>query len=175
MAHRVVTANTTRLRIVNFGVRAFNSLHNFLVTFPASLFSHRPTTRRDVNVVFIPAGREIVRVPKAVARLGHVLGNKTRRRMTIIADSDSAMTRLDPPAKLVLHDMAVYASFSIVGHVGVAAGINERVRPHAHGQTERDTQNYPAYDFSIDYHALSRLTASGDGIRHTETLKCRQG
>ena len=125
------------------------------MTFPAGLFRYFAAAWRDVNVVFIPARREIVRVPKAVACLGHVLGHKTRWGMTIIADGYGAMARLDPTAELFLHDVAVYTGVSIVGHVGIAAGVNKRVGANSHGQTERDTDNHSACDFSIDYHALS--------------------
>ena len=91
MAHRVVTANTTRLRIVNFGVRAFDSLHNFLVTFPAGLFSYCTTTRRDVNVVFKPAGCEVVGMPETVLRFSVILGDEAGRRMAIIAHGNCSM------------------------------------------------------------------------------------
>ena len=86
VAHRVVTANTTRLRIINLGVRAFNGLYYFLVTLPAGLFGYRTTTRRDVNVVFKPAGREVVGMPETVFRFGCVLAHEPRRRMAIVAD-----------------------------------------------------------------------------------------
>ena len=108
VAHRVVTANTTRLRIINLGVRAFNGLYYFLVTLPAGLFGYRTTTRRDVNVVFKPTGREIVRVPETITRFGHVFGRQARWRVAIVAYGNRAMARLQPAAKLVLHHMTIH-------------------------------------------------------------------
>jgi len=117
MTNRVVTANTTRLCVFGASVRALDSLHDFLMTFPAGFFSYFTASRRDVNVVFKPAGREIVGVPETIACFSGVLTNESGRRMAIVAHSNCSMTRLHPTAKLILHDMTIHTRFSVVGHI----------------------------------------------------------
>ena len=89
-----MTANTTCLRVFRFRVRAFNRLHDFLVTLAAGLFSYFTPSRRDVNVVFKPARREVVGMPETVARFSGVLRNQSGRCMAIIAYGNCAMARL---------------------------------------------------------------------------------
>ncbi len=136
-----MTANTTRAR-VSFRMRAFNSLHDGLVTLPASLFSYVSAARRDVYVVFKPAGREVVGVPKSVVRFGCVLGNKSGRCVAIIANRYGSMTGLDPAAELLLHDMTIHTRFGVVGHVGITARVDECVSPDADCQADQDAQNH---------------------------------
>jgi len=94
-----------------------------------------------VNVVVKPAGREIVGMPETVTRLSSVLGDKSRRRVAIIADSNCAMARLHPAAELVLHDVAVHTGFGVVSHVGIASRIDEGESAHTYSQTNHHTQN----------------------------------
>ena len=115
-------------------MRAFNRLHDFLVTLAAGFFSYLTASGRDVNVVFKPARREIVGMPEAVARFSGVLRNQSGRCMAIITNGNCAMARLQPTAKLVLHDVTVHACLSVISHVRVAAGINEGVRTHTYRQ-----------------------------------------
>ena len=81
-----MTANTTDPRIVDFRVRAFNRLHDILMTLATSLFRHGLTTRRDVYIVFKPAGREVVGVPETVLCFGGVFADESGRRVTVVAD-----------------------------------------------------------------------------------------
>src|SRR6185503_12408880 len=114
---------------------------NVLVTFPAGLFCYLTTARRDVNVVFIPAGREVIRMPETISRLGRILADESGWRVAIIANRHCTMTRLQPTAKLILHDMTIHARFSVVSHVRIAARVDKRVSTHADGHTNRDAQN----------------------------------
>src|SRR5687767_7099691 len=98
-------------------MRAFNRLHNFLMTFAAGLFSYFPPSLRDVNVVFKPARREVVGMPETVACFGCVLANESGRRVAIVAHGDCTMARFHPAAKLLLHDMTIHTRFSVVSHV----------------------------------------------------------
>ena len=86
--------------------------------------------------------------------------------MAIIANSDGAMARLQPAAKLVLHDMTIHTRFGVVSHVRVAASINEGVRTDTCRHAERDTQDYST---PPPFHFVT--TVSGD-IRRIETSKC---
>jgi hypothetical protein len=56
-------------------MRAFDGLDDFLVTFPAGLFSYFKAAWRDVNVVFKPAGREVIGMPETITRFRCVLAN----------------------------------------------------------------------------------------------------
>lgn len=86
-----MTSDTTSLRIAQFGMRSLDRLHDLLVTLPARLFSYRAATLRDVDVVFKPTGSEVVRMPETVLRFGRVFGEEARRRMAVVADSNSAV------------------------------------------------------------------------------------
>lgn len=85
-------------------------------------------------------GREIVGMPEAVRGLRHILTDKTRRSMTIVADGDRVMTRLDPTVVLVVHDMAVRARFRVVTQIGIALGIDEREATNPDGDTQRHSE-----------------------------------
>src|SRR5688572_19045783 len=117
VTNRVVTANATSSFISRIRVWTFDSLYDLLMTFAARQFGHLTSARSDVNVVFKPSCREIVRVPETVACFRGVLGDESRRRVTIVAHSYGSMARLHPTIKLVLHDMTIHAGFSIIGHV----------------------------------------------------------
>ena len=87
------------------------------MTLPAGLFSYRTTARRDVNVVFEPASREVVRVPEAVLRFSCIFADEAGRRMAIVANRHRTMAGLHPAVKLVLHHMTIDTRFSVVTHV----------------------------------------------------------
>ena len=110
------------------------------MTLPASLFSYRATARRDVNVVFVPAGREVVRMPETILRLGCIFADESRRCVTIVANRYRTMARLQPTTKLVLHDMTIHTRFSVVSHVGIPAGVNEGVGANTYGHADRDAE-----------------------------------
>jgi hypothetical protein len=80
-----MTANTTYLLILDVSMRSFDRLHDILVTLATGLFRHGLTTRRNLNVVFKPAGCEVVGMPETVSRFSSVFANEPGRRMTIVA------------------------------------------------------------------------------------------
>lgn len=82
-------------------------------------------------------GCEIVGMPEAVGGFRHILADKTRRSMTIVADGDRVMTRLDPTVVLVVHDMAVSARFRVVTQVGISLGIDKREATDPDGCAQR--------------------------------------
>lgn len=60
--------------------------------------------------------------------------------MTIVADCDRVMTRLDPAVVLVVHDMAVSARFRVVTQVGITLGINKREATNPDGGPQRHSE-----------------------------------
>jgi hypothetical protein len=136
-----VTTKAAGLLAFRIRVGAFDSLHDFLMTLPAGLFSHFTTAGGDVDVVLEPTRREIVGVPETVACFGGVLCDETWRSVAVVADGDGTVTRLNPAVELVLHDVAVYTCFSIVGHVRITAGVDERIRTDTQQHTYRDSQD----------------------------------
>ena len=110
------------------------------MTLAAGLFSYRTTARRDVNVVFEPAGREVVRMPETILRLGCIFADKAGWRMTIVANRHRTMARLQPTTKLVLHHMTIHTRFSVVSHVGIPARVDECIGAHTYGHSDRDTE-----------------------------------
>lgn len=86
-----MTPDTTGLRIAQFRMSALDRFHDVLVTLAARFFSHLAATLSDVNIVVKPTGSEVIRMPETVLRFGRVLGEETRRRVAVVADSDSAV------------------------------------------------------------------------------------
>src|SRR5688500_6372389 len=115
------------------------------MTFPAGLFLCFTASRRDVSVVFKPAGREVVGVSQAVSRLGGVFGSDSGRRVAIVANRHRTIARLQPTAEVVLHDVTIHTRFSIVSHVGIAARVHEGIRAYADRHANRDAQYYPRH------------------------------
>ena len=103
------------------------------MTLSASLFSYLATSWCDVNVVLEPTRGEVVGMPEAVPRLGRVFADEPRRRVAIVADGYSSMARLQPAAILLLHDMAVNAGFSVIGHVRITARVDEGIGTDTYG------------------------------------------
>ena len=122
-----MTTNTTRAGITYFTVRALNRFNNFLMTLSAGPFSYFISVFRDPNVVFKPTRREIVRMPKTVARFGRILSHKVWRRVTVVADGDVAVAGLHPSPILLLHHMTISACLRIVGEVRIALGVDKSV------------------------------------------------
>lgn len=87
------------------------------MTLSASFLSYFAASWRDLNVVLEPTGGEIIGMPKTIPCLCRVFADKSRRRVAVVADGYSSMARLQPAAILLLHDMAINASFCVVGHV----------------------------------------------------------
>lgn len=113
--NRSVTLNTTGPGYLYFRMGAFDCIHYFLVTFAASLLGYFITVFGNANVVFEPARSEVVGMPKAVARFGHIFTDKLRRCMTVVADSGITMAGLEPRTILLLHHVAIRTGFRIVG------------------------------------------------------------
>ena len=114
------------------------------MTLPAGLFSYRTTARRDVNVVFEPSGREVVRMPETVLRFGCIFADETGWCVTIVANSHSTMAGLQPTIKLVLHNVTIHTRFSVVSHVGISASVNEGVGAHTYRHSDRDAEYHSA-------------------------------
>ena len=91
VSNGVMTTNTTGLRIAGVGMWTFDRFHYFLMTFSTSLFSHCAATLSDVNVVVKPTGGEVIRMPETVLCFRRIFAHDTRRRMAIVADSNSAV------------------------------------------------------------------------------------
>ena len=112
------------------------------MTLSAGLFSYLAASGGDVDVVFKPTGREVVRVPETITRFGHVFGHQARWRVAIVAYGNCAMARLQPAAKLVLHHMTIHTRFRVVGHVRISARVDKRVGTHTQRDSNRHAQNY---------------------------------
>ena len=124
-----------------FGRWSFNHGRYFRVTLAARVVGDLLIARRDLDGVGIIAAREIERVPETVLRLGGILTNEIRGRVTIIAGRHAAMARLDPAIVLFLHDVTVHASLGIVGEIRRALRVDERVSAHPEREAQSSAQN----------------------------------
>jgi hypothetical protein len=134
MTYRTMTPDATQLRILRLRV-CVNSVYDFLMTFPAGFFGDFEPVFGNAYVVFEPTGGEVVRMPESVARLGHILADELRGRVTIVADGGVAMTGLQPRAVLIIHHVAVRARCGIVRQVRISLGVNKRVGPDTDGKS----------------------------------------
>lgn len=127
----------------------FDARHDVRVTFAAGVFGNPAVAFCDLDVIGIVAGGEIERMPETVLRLGRILADEIRRRMTVIACRHAAMAGIDPAIVLLLHDVAIHARLGIVREVGRALGIDESVSAHAEGQAHRRAQHYARYGCAL--------------------------
>ena len=106
------------------------------MTLSASLFSYLTASWCNVDVVLEPTRGEVIGMPETVPCLCRVFADESRRRVAIVADGYSSMARLQPAAILLLHDMAIDTSFSVIRHVRITASVDEGVRADTYGQPE---------------------------------------
>ena len=140
-----MTANTGK-RILTSGVAGarvcIDRVSYLFVTVAASKFSDPPIAFRHPDRFMKSVGGEIVRMPEAVRGFRHVLANKTRRCMTIIADGDCMMTRLYPTVVLVVHDVAIRARCWVVTEVGITLRVDKREATNPDGGTQRHSKQH---------------------------------
>ena len=148
-------------------MRPFDRVNDLLVAFPARLLSYYAAVVRNSNIVVKPTSGEIVRMPKTISRFGEVFSDKVRRCMTVVTNSDVAMTRLQPRAVLLIHDMAVSTSLWSVGQIGVAARIHERVRANSYRQSQHNAD----YDSAKLLHAWSINLTGGAKNRSSRKIQ----
>lgn len=140
------------------------------MTFATRLFSHIAAALSDVDVIWIPTRREVIGMPETVLRFGYIFRYQTGRRVTIVANRNSAMARLQPAAVLVLHYVTVNTGISIVAHVGVSTRVDKSVRTDPHCEAERYAQDKPLCQARVH-----RTNLSAGGIRRIGTSICRRG
>ena len=141
VTNRTMAADATYLRILPIRMPAFDRVHSFLMAFPASLFGYCLSVIRDADVVFEPAGREVIGMPESVAGFGRVLGDKLRRRVAIVADGDVAMAGLEPGAVLVLHHMTIGAGLRVISEIRITASVDKGVGADADGEANCHAQD----------------------------------
>src|SRR5262245_5495896 len=117
MSNGSMTTKATGLFVARVRMRTFDRLDDLLMAFPARLLCNDAAVIRNAYVVVEPTGGEVIRMPKAVSCFGGVLANEIWRSVTVVANGDVPMARLQPCAVLLVHDMAVCASLWIVSHV----------------------------------------------------------
>jgi len=140
MADRIVATRTLQTLRLAVNDVAVNGRGDLLMTAPARTLSHLVIELCYLNVVGIPAGGEIKRMPESVVRFHRILTHNIVRRVTIIAGGHRVMAGLHPRVILRLHDVAIGARHRIVREVGISFGVNKRIRRHAGGHTEHDRQ-----------------------------------
>ena len=74
---------------------------------------------------------------KPLRGLRHVLGHERVGHVTVVAHGDRAMAALDPAVVLLVHDVAVATGLRVVGQVGPASRVRERVG----AQSQRNSEN----------------------------------
>src|SRR5262249_22868140 len=133
VTNRTVTAKTRQAVAIALTVSAFDCVGDFLMTFATGLFQDVAARLGNLDVVLESPGSEIVGVPKAVLCFGQVLPHEARRSMTVVADGDRSVRRLNPTGELLVHYMTVGTCFRLISHISPAASIGEGIGRHAYG------------------------------------------
>ena len=107
------------------------------VTLQARRFGDGAVAWSHLDGIREAAEGEVVGMKEAVGRLGRVLAGHAGRRMAVVADGHAAVAAARPPGELLRHDVAVGAGRRIVGHVGIAAGVDEREAAQADAGADR--------------------------------------
>ena len=108
-----------------------NAVCDFGVTLRTGPLGDGPISSCYLNVVFEVTGSEGIRMEEAVYGLGPILRYQPRRSVTVIANSDVAMTRLHPARPLFFHNVTIRACGRVVGQIGTATSIAEREQGNA--------------------------------------------
>src|SRR5690242_14610103 len=107
----------------------------------ARALGHAVVVTLNANVVGIASAGEGERVEESVRRLDGVLAYEVMGCVTVIALGDRVMTTGDPPRVVVLHDVAVGAGFRIIGEIGIALRIYERIKAKTDRQPNDNAEN----------------------------------
>jgi len=129
-AFNVCAAVHSEDRIRQLGMAAF-----------ARAFRHPMVVTLDPDVVRETTGGEGQRVEESIGRLDRVLAYEVMGCVTVIALGDRVMTTGDPPRVVVLHDVAVGAGFRIIGEIGIALRIYERIKAKTDRQPNDNAEN----------------------------------
>jgi len=136
MTDCAVTTDARQLPFVR-SMDAFDSFHNLLMALAARRFGDGVVARGDLQRVWEASGGETERMPEAVGSLRRVLRDEARRRVTVVADGDRTVARLQPAVEVLLHDVAVGARRRVIRHVGPALGVEKRVAADPDHDAER--------------------------------------
>ena len=103
MPYVVMAARTGQRAPAAVGVRRIDRERQLAMTLAARLLGDVVIAGRDPQRVRVPSGREIERMPESVLCFRHVLGNKPRRRVAVVADGNTidgsrVSTRRSDPA-----------------------------------------------------------------------------
>jgi hypothetical protein len=118
--------------------RSSHRLHDVFVTAKAVSLGDLAVARKNPDRLVERSGREIERVPEAVADLRRVLSDEIVRCVAVVAHGDRTMAALYPAVELFAHDVAVRARAGIVREIGVAPCIDEGVARETHERAEDD-------------------------------------
>ena len=170
VAHGAVTTDTRDLARPGVGGRA-HRLDDGLVAAAAVRLGDRPAGRQRADWLGERAGGEVERMPEAVAGLRRILGHERVGHVTVVAHGDRAMAALDPAVVLLVHDVAVRAGPRVVGHVGPASRVGERVGAEAERGSEHRHDNHNRRVGSRRLHWVCSSTAPPTMARNTQSMK----
>ena len=136
-----VATDTGNLIDFILAVRNRDRLDHLLMTVATGFFGHAQIAAFDLDRLVKTAEREIIGMPEAVRSLDGVFADRVVRRVAVVAGRDGVMARFLPAVVLLLHDVTIGAGARIVAHVGIALGIDERVKTDADCQTKCDSDN----------------------------------
>src|SRR5215207_6245179 len=138
----VAVAARARELAAHPAVPALDGLHDRFVAGAARALRNFVVELVDADRLVEAAGREVERVPEAVARLGVVLAQQVVRRVAVVAAGDRAVRGLDPAVELLAHDVTVGARLRVVGQVRVAARVDEGEAADADDDAEGDADHH---------------------------------
>lgn len=113
-------------------------VHDGLMTVQASVLSHAPVARLDLDrlvEIFEGKGQG---VKEAIVRLGHPLSDEIVWQMAVVAPRHMVVTGILPGVVMLLHDVAVDTGLRIVAQVAGALTVAE-------GE-DSDTAENPQHD-----------------------------
>ena len=136
-------------------------MNDVLVAFTAGVLGHAQAARLNLDRIVKLAGGEGKRMKEAVLGFGEILGQKSGRRVTIVAGRDRAMTGFDPTIEMVLHDMAVGARSRVVSQIGCAVGIGkgESAEPCGRAENKRKQNCEKNREFARRFDRATRFHA----------------
>ena len=88
------------------------------------------------------ADGEVIGMPESVPGFGRVFPGKVVRSVAIVTGGDRLVARLQPPAVLLFHDVAVRTRERVVAHVRIPLAVPKRIHTDPNRQPEPNAEDY---------------------------------
>lgn len=145
------TANSIGVAVV----AGINGLNHVGVAAATGVFCYVAASVADFYVVRKISSSEVEGMEESVAGFNGVFAREVVRSVAVVAGGGVLMASFDPAIVLRIHNVAVRASLRIIGEIGIALGVDERItakpnhRSNENREQQRDRDGFAHRPFQI--------------------------